>query len=144
VKCSEPRVSAFKALFRSIGVSDDLLVLSVHESDETTVLVEISAVVDEISALRVVKRFTNLLFETAVFNAFKLGDAVSRNVFKLPNRVAFLNPKLKPMTFITHFDIGLLPDKSFETTFASESLLVLPSLATAFDLRGMAGWTMFF
>lgn len=57
-------------------MGDHLLILCVHQTNETTILVEIGAVIDQILVLAVIEVLIRQSVKPIVFNALKLGFAV--------------------------------------------------------------------
>ena len=69
-----------------------------------------------------------------IFDALKLEFTMSREITELANRIAFFDPKFKPMLLIALFDMRLLPDKRFRTRIAAKTLFLLSRFSVAFDL----------
>lgn len=144
LKRLKPRQDILKAFSRSIDMSDDLLTGGIHEADMATILVEIGPVVEEVTVLGIIPRFLRRLFEPVILNLLKLEFAMARKIPKLPDRVAFLDPKPKPMSLAKSFILGPLPDKGLGTLKASESLLLLFGFTIALYSERLTRGTMLF
>lgn len=101
---SEPTEHLVGAFLGRVNAGNDPGIGGIHETDEASVLMEISSVVDQVAACTVIGRHRRRLVQPVPADAFELGWAVSRNLAQLPNRVAFVYPKLEPMPFAKPFD----------------------------------------
>lgn len=140
----KPRQDRLKAFPCAVDVGNDLLSLGIHEADMAAVLVKVSPVVEEVSVLRIVPRFLGRLLKPVILNLLKLELAVARKIRKLPDGVAFLDPKPKPMSLTKSFIPRPFPDKGLETLKTSKSLLLLPGFTIALDSERLTLWTMLF
>lgn len=88
----KPGKDGTKAFFGAVGTGNDLLALSVHKADVTAILVEVSAVVEEVSVLRIVPRFFGQLLKPMILDSLKLERAVARKVRELTDGKTLFNP----------------------------------------------------
>jgi len=144
LKPLKPGQDILIAFPRSIDVSDDLLTRSIHEADVAAILVKVSPIVEKVSVLGIVPRFLGRLLKPVIFNLLKLEGAVARKLGKLADRVAFLNPKPKPMLLTKLFILGPSPDEGLEALKASKALLLLFSFTIAFYPERLTCGTMLF
>ena len=119
----EPRIRALKAFFGSISMGDDLLIFGIHEANETPIFVEVGGVINEILVLGVIKALLRGSLKPVILDLLEFKRAVAGKLAELPDAIAFFDPELEPFSFITFFDIRLLPKETFATVFAPESLL---------------------
>lgn len=144
LKGFKPRQDRLKAFPCAVDMGNDLLGLGIHEADMAAVSVKVSPVVEEVTVLGIVPRFLRRLFEPVILNLLKLELAVARKIRKLPDGVAFLDPKPKPMSLTKSFIPGPFPDKGLETPKTSKSLLLLPGFTIALYSERLTLWTMLF
>ena len=72
--------------------------------------------------------------EPVIFDLFDFKGAVAGKTRKPANRVAFVDPKLKPRKPVACFDVWTFPDESFMALPASEALFVKHRETVAFDV----------
>jgi hypothetical protein len=90
----------------------DRLAQGIHERDKAVVPSEIGPVVDDVLDLGQVHDTLGRLTEPMVFDLFDFEMAMAGKPRKPSDRIAFLDPKLKPGEFIALFDIQAFPNEA--------------------------------
>gem|GEM_PF-3605120 len=99
----------------------DGLVLSIHDGDKAVVASKISAVIEDILDGREIDIALWGLVKPMIFDLLDFGFTVSGKLRKPADRVAFLNPKLKPRKLVSFFDVETFPNESLLTLAASKT-----------------------
>lgn len=140
----KPRKDGLKAFPCAVNVGNDSLAWDVHEADMTAILVKVSPIIEEVAITSIIKAFIRCLLKPVVTNAFNFGGAVAGKIAELADRIAFFNPKPKPMSLTKLFILRSFPNETFKTFKAPKSLLSLLGLTIAFDSKRLALGTMLF
>lgn len=106
---SEPTEHLVGAFLGRVNAGDDSGIGGVHEADETSILMEIGSVVDQVAVCTVIGCLGRRLIQPVTANTFEFEGAVPRKLAQLPDRVAFVHPKFEPMPFAKPFDESEFP-----------------------------------
>lgn len=129
----KPLKAGFKPFLGHIYVREDGLIGGMHERYQTTVLVEIGAIQNQMLEQAKVLWFRRRLFKPVVFDALEFGRAVAGSFRQPPNRIMFHNPESKPMSLIMLFVLLVCSNESLRANHTSESLLAIWTLAEALN-----------
>jgi hypothetical protein len=120
--------------FEGMQLIQDGLVEGIHEREKTVVPSEISAVIKDVSDLRRIHNELGRLIEPMIFDLLDLEGAVAGKLREPSDRIALLDPKLKPREFIALSDIPALPNEAPLAGPAPETLFMASRKSIVIDI----------
>ena len=119
---SQVRANGVIAFLVHIGIENDALGESVHEDDETSVLVEIGAIEQKVFEMPIGNGLPGALAQPKVLNPVQFGPAIAGDCLDLAEAIAFQDPMLEPPALVAKPGVGALPNESLSTTYALKPL----------------------
>lgn len=136
-------MNAWIALFVGVTTGNHPLGMG-HEVHETAPMMKIGAVKKHVLASEVVRSLRGLFGKPVIFDRLEFGRVVAGKFGQLADRIAFSDPKLKPIPLFETFVERVFPNKGFKTVIASEPLPVLGAFAVQLDATGSTVRAMLF
>jgi hypothetical protein len=96
LKITEPGIGFLKGLLINVDMGDNFLIFTIHEIQQTAVLVKVGRIIKHILHLGIIDWFIRHLLKPVILDAIKCKGTVARKSFKASNGIALGDPQLEP------------------------------------------------